>query len=369
MIRLPLVGLKAAIFTLPCWFASSLNAAIYCGLFGPEAGSIDALKACINSANLAGGGTIDLGGATYTLTQADNLLSDGSSNGLPAISSDITIENGTITTTINTPGFVGTPFRIFYVSGPTSFIPTSPSSLSLIKVTLANGVENTCQGGGAIFVSSGALIGVIKDSTFSDNQTVCNLDHKFALGGALYIDYQSSFETIENSTFINNEATTTSTSTQNLGGAIYSDGTGNLIKDSVFSSNIATGGGAIFLDSDGTIWNIVRSQFLLNQGVVPVDGGFGGAGGAILVNSGATISTIDETTFSLNVTTFQGGAIALFSNIGTISNTAFNANSTLAPAASEPLGGAIYLSPGSSIQTMYNDTINQNSAFAGGPFF
>src|SRR5579871_288223 len=108
-------------------------------------GNVAGLTMCINNANALGGGTIDLGGLTYTLTAT-----------LPNISSTITIENGTITKNQTLQ------FRLLHV--------VAPGSLSLISVTLENG-NDTSIGGGAVRCEVGSQLGLIKDSSFINNQS------------------------------------------------------------------------------------------------------------------------------------------------------------------------------------------------------
>src|SRR6266508_3706486 len=122
----------------------------------------------------SGADTITLAsGATYTLTAVDNPWFGP--NGLPAITSDLTIEgNGATITRSGTNSF-----RFFYIAGPGNPLLTA-GTLRLNNLTLSNGLAHGGTGGfggggggaglgGAIF-TQGTL--VINRSTLSGNQAV-----------------------------------------------------------------------------------------------------------------------------------------------------------------------------------------------------
>jgi hypothetical protein len=110
------------------------------------ANSVAELITAINSANSAAGAdTIVLSKQTYTLTAQDNYWYGP--NGLPAITSDITIEgNGA---TIERSSAANTPkFRLFYVAGNSVVSPTlSPGTLTLKNLTLQGGLAKGGDGG------------------------------------------------------------------------------------------------------------------------------------------------------------------------------------------------------------------------------
>ncbi|HET6878959.1 MAG TPA: hypothetical protein VFI31_02320, partial [Pirellulales bacterium] len=138
-------------------------------------GGTGGLVWAINQANQAGGSnTIELAaGSTYNLSAADNNWYGP--NGLPPITSDLTIDgNGA---TIERSAAAGTPdFRLFYVSGGEELVA---GSLDLENITLANGIARGGAGGagggggmgagGAIF-NQGAL--VLSGVTLTNNEAL-----------------------------------------------------------------------------------------------------------------------------------------------------------------------------------------------------
>ena len=108
-----------------------------------SSGVVSDLITAINAANTAGGSnTIDLSG-TYDITAVDNYWYGP--DGLPAITSDLTIEgdptNGAI---IERSAAPLTPnFRIFYVAAAQSGL--TQGTLTLENVTLDNGVAQDLQ--------------------------------------------------------------------------------------------------------------------------------------------------------------------------------------------------------------------------------
>jgi predicted outer membrane repeat protein len=289
-------------------------------------GSADALVQCINNANAMGGATIDLGGLTYALPSSFGTFASDGPNGLPAITSNIHIINGTIS---RDP--LATAFRLIKVNGT--------GTLSLTGVTLENGDDETANGGGAILVRSG-ILGIIEDSQFLNNHT----DND---GGAICLRDSAVLNTIENSSFLGN------TSDSN-GGAIFTslNSAGDAIIGSTFSANQAVFGGALHLF--GNIRLIKTSVISENQA--------SGNGGAMFIQPSSIIEMLDTTTFAFNRAAGAGGAISANGTIDTLSNSTFNNNE-----AQNDDGGAIGVY--GSITTMYNTTFNQNLGRNGGAIF
>ncbi len=243
------------------------------------------------------------------------------------------------------------PFRLLHIS--------NHGSLSLKKVTLTNGNDASGNGGGAIFVAVGGILGTVEDSEFSNNQASDTAGIVF--GGALRVEGE--FFEIKRTLFINNQTVAAGTATQSVGGAIFMGSSGpsvgGTISESIFTANTAnetngtaaTFGGVIFVDQGASINTIIRSSFIANNS--------SNAAGAIYVNPGPGITTIDRCAFSFN-TASAGGAILLFGPIGTISNSTFDNNIA-------GFGGAIVINNGGSpfigsITALYNCTFNGNMA-------
>lgn len=172
-----------------------------------------ALRTAITNANAAGGGTLSLTpGCTYVLTAADN---DG--NGLPIVTTPITISGAASITRSSTANF-----RIFEID--------PPGNLTLAGLTVSNGHSAGpppngngggiwLNGGGALTVTSGTISGNTADND----------------GGGISNDGGS--VTLLNSTLSNNSAA-------GDGGGLSSGGNATLTSSTV-SGNAAgsTGGG------------------------------------------------------------------------------------------------------------------------------
>jgi Divergent InlB B-repeat domain len=161
------------------------SAATFTAACAGSAGDASSLIAALASANsTAGADTVQLGqGCTYTLTAVDNHWYGP--NGLPPITSSITVE-GNGSTIERSSAMATPPFRLFYVAAdpanPNTFdyiVPAGSSSgggqLTLRDLTLsggfAKGGDSDGGGGGGGF--GGAIfnqgIVVIEDATLSDN--------------------------------------------------------------------------------------------------------------------------------------------------------------------------------------------------------
>src|SRR5216683_3241914 len=143
---------------------------------------------------------------TYTLSSVDNVSPNGP-DGLPVITSDITIEgHGAAISRSSAPGTPG--FRIFYVA--------SGASLTLDQVGESNGdspaESNGSPGQGGAVYSLGAL--TITQSTIDSNKAEPGTDGIDGRGGAIY---DAGTLTVTNSTILRNTASGTGGS---VGGGI-----------------------------------------------------------------------------------------------------------------------------------------------------
>ncbi len=195
----------------------------------------------INIANGSGGAdTINLAAdCTYTLTTVNN-DTDGP-NGLPSITSEITINGNGATIERGSTD----PFRIFHVD--------SGGNLTLNNITIASGDAGGNPGGGiynagTLSINNSTLSGntggygggILNSGTLSiSNSTLSGNTGSFGGGicGGGTLD-------ISNSTLSGNTATS-------YGGGIYSGGPVS-INNSTFAANTATNGGGIYR-SGGTV--------------------------------------------------------------------------------------------------------------------
>lgn len=263
-----------ALLVLPGTHASAVALTVPCT--GVNTVDVTALKSAISAANLAGNATVVLGaGCTFTLTAVDNTGAHGP-NGLPAITSTMTIEGNGDTITRDTASGNTPPFRYF---------ETTTGALTISDLILTKGLSGPA--GGAIY-GEGAL--TVIGSTLSDNGTAGD-------GGAIY---DHGLLTVTNSSFLNNDANGGSGGAINSASGVVVVASYSLkISGSTFSANTATGtGGAIRADNPTVI---VNSTLTANTA-------FGGGG--VFTNS-TDISILDST-IANNVATFThaGGGIA-----------------------------------------------------------
>jgi DNA-binding beta-propeller fold protein YncE len=170
--------------------------------FNIAAGDVSGLVTAINMANANGvANTINLSGGAYTLTSVNNTRWEGP-NGLPPITSDLTI-NGYLGTDSATGTMIarsaapGTPsFRIFSVIS---------GKLTVNNLTVSGGLQTGSVGGGALFNGGGTV--TIVATTISGSRA--------SEGGGI-LNYFGTL-TIVNSTISGNE--TTSTNANSNGGA------------------------------------------------------------------------------------------------------------------------------------------------------
>lgn len=202
----------------------------------------------INTANANGEAeSLELSAnCAYTLTTVNNTDSVLGTNGLPVITTDLTLNgNGA---TIERTDTAGTPlFRLFQVN--------SGASLTLFDTTLSKG--SVLGDGGAVY-SSGTL-NLIR-TTVSDNETHCDFsEHVFTSGGGIY---NQGVLTVTASTLAGNRGAGSSCEPggQSAGGGIANSGT-LVVQRSTFVNNTQ------HIASSGTM-GVSNSTFALNPAAI-----------------------------------------------------------------------------------------------------
>jgi hypothetical protein len=304
---------------------------------------VDAITAA-NSDTATGGCAAGNGADTITLQTdvtltASNNYAVNSDNGLPVISSEITIEGAghMISRDAGAPAF-----RLLLVN--------LNGNLTLHQTTLSGG--NSQQSGGAIH-NLGTV--TVNNSTFSGNSA--------SHGGAIFNSYAT--VTVSNSTLSDNTASF-------AGGSIYSTSDSTLtISDSTLSGNSAEGGGAIYnygtvtisdstlsgnsADQGGAIYNKIGGTVSISISTLS-DNTANDNGGAI--NNESTV-TVSNSTLSGNTASTNGGGI---NNNGT----ATVSNSSLSGNSAGGYGGGIY---NSDTVTVSNSTLSGNTGGSGGGIY
>ena len=168
--------------------------------------------------------------------------------------------------------------------GGAIYINKKSGDVSFINSTfIANSA--TAGDGGAIFSDSGSTNIILINSTFKNNYATGGKEKRY--GGAVRCKNKL---TVDNCTFIDNWA-------ENLGGAIYTDLLDS-IKNSVFISNHAKEGGAIYVNNKCTM-SIINTYFSSNKAT-------DGRGGAIYTDSKSASLTINNNVFLGNDASGQG---------------------------------------------------------------
>ncbi|MCP4126718.1 MAG: hypothetical protein GY753_06610, partial [Gammaproteobacteria bacterium] len=233
---------------------------------------VDAIKAA-NTDAISGGCATGYGADTIILNTDVTLNAVYSGdNGLPAISSNITIEGNshTISRIETAPDF-----RIFEID--------AAGALKLDSVTVSGGqLSAVTSKGGGIYIKSGAL-------------------------------------TLANSTLSGNSA-------GSGGGGIYNySGTVTVLSDSTLSENSSGYGGGI-MNKEGTV-TVLNSTLTENSTEEVGSGGFGGGGG---IHNIAGMVTVSESTLSKNSSKYYGGGIRNAGGTVTVSNSMLSENSAKA---------------------------------------
>lgn len=258
-------------------------------------------KATIKNATsiVATNGTVHIASGTYrenqiNLTKSMKIIGENKNN---------TFVNGTNS---------GPVFNIFAgISVNIENLTITNGNATLYQnITIPGAYTRLIYNGGAI--NNWGML-TIKNSAFKNNGELGGDDDLYyqihTYGGAIY-NYFGGTLSIDNCVFINN--------TSFYGGAIVNNGT-STIKNSVFTSNSAYGGGgAVYNPGTLTISNsLFFNNALTSQG-----------GGGAILNEGVVV--IDSSTFSGN-TGFRGGAIENTNYLApsnlTVTNSNFTSNS------------------------------------------
>jgi len=228
--------------------------------FACAVGDVACLINAINQANANGeANTITLEAGTYTLTAVDN-TTDGD-NGLPSVTSTLTIRGAGAETTIIARGSGVPAFRLVHIA--------AAGMVTLDRLTL--------QGG--LFPGIGSAGGILNRGTLTLHQSIVahnNVDE--GIGG---IDNRGTL-TLQQSTVAHNTAALGGT-----GGILNDLGGTLLLTESAVVDNHANGYGGIF--NDGVLF-LTNSTVANNSGSGPegTTGGIRNGGTALLTNATMT---------------------------------------------------------------------------------
>ncbi|MCL4876277.1 MAG: DUF11 domain-containing protein [Anaerolineae bacterium] len=306
--------------------------------------------------------------ANVTLIAVNNTTNGA--NGLPSITSNITIRGNGFTIARSTAG--GTPnFRLFHIA--------AGGNLTLERVIVDNGISSNAQGGAIYNLGTLNLDSSIVDDSLAAAPNTGGNDT--AQGGAIY-----------NSGILNITSTTISDSNVTVGaaggvdspqgGGLYNAASGTVVMtNALFINNNASSSGSAGADNadGGGIYNagsltIINSAF--NDNDADADSGDAGdvARGGAIYNTGTL--TVTGTTFDGSDLDVDGGGnndqalgVAVYnSGTATFTNVSFangDANADGTGTGDQALGGAIYNITGT--VTLVNATFSNNDVNADTP--
>jgi hypothetical protein len=255
--------------------------------FHCPAGDVACLIAAITTANASGSNTnqIRLEAGVYPLTDVNN-DTDGP-NGLPSITSPLTIRGAGADTTILERAGEAPRFRLVHVA--------VTGALTLTGLTIRGGTGNftPTAGGGGLFNQGGTV--TLQNVTFADNVA--------ARGGGL--SNNGGTVTIDQTLFTENSSDFT-------GGGLFNQGGTVTLQNVTFADNDSGLWGGGLYNAGGTV-TIDQSLFTRN--------GVSLQGGGLYVNGGTL--TITRSTVADNGAQACGGLIMVEDSTGTITDSTF----------------------------------------------
>jgi len=259
-------------------------------------GDVPCLIAAINSANAtAAADTIILDAGTYNLTAVNNVGTSGDANGLPVITSPITIQGAGATATVLQQDPALEKFRIFQID--------PAGTLRVVSLAVQNGTSGSQAGGGG-FLNFGAL--AIIDSVVSHNRTEIQAGGGISSTGTLTLvgsRVEGNFGEGGSAGGINNAGgtmtvseTTISGNEADFGGGIVNSGIA-LITNSTIAGNAGdhSGGG---IDNGGTL--TISNSTIASNDAFDQGGGINNGGSVHLDNCTITDNTADGPGVGIN---------------------------------------------------------------------
>ena len=286
----------------------------------------------------AGADTISLpAGGTFTFTAS--YVYDYGDNGLPTITTEMTIEGNGSTLDL---GGAAVGIRLARVD--------ATGNLTVADTTISGGYMFDATYGGGVFRVDGGVL-TIDGSTLEDNSTN-------SFGGAIFALNDATVTVTNDSTVSGNFAY--------RGGGIYSRDSGTTIEESSISGNYArrSGGG---VQADGGSLSITAGTINDNgwePGQIGVAGDTEYGGGVLADGASLTIAT---TTIDSNYSAYGGGGVRVQSATGvTISQSAITNNTADGRGGGVQWGMYTDSGPAPVTGSITNTTISGNVAEAGG---
>jgi hypothetical protein len=290
------------------------------------------LIAAINAANANGeDNTIRLAAGTYTLTSVNN-TTDGA-NGLPSITSTLTIIGVGAETTIIARAASAPPFRLVHVAAAGHLVL---EGLTLQGGSLSGLDSGGSGAGGGLYNAGGTL--TLTHSTITDNFA------RRGYGGGGLVNVGGTV-TLTQTTIARNATS------QAVGGGLYNVGGTVILTNSTIADNSpgSTGSGGGLYNAKGTII-LAHSTITRNLG--------GGEGGGLYNREG--IVTLTHSTIAGNRISGSGGGGGLYNHEGEVTLT----QTTISDNSCGGEGGGL-VNVGGTV-TLTQTTIARNSGIDGG---
>jgi hypothetical protein len=316
-------------------------------------GGASGLVAAIKAANAHGGGTIGLAAAcTYTLSTRDNGTDGG--NGLPVITSPITLSGHSTTTIARNTAPTTAAFRIFDVA--------TSGRLTLNTLTVTGGKAGPIPGfdnavGGAILAKAGTvqLLSVrVSGNTARDE------------GGGI-LGAAGATVSLVNSQVSNNTAPSRGFAEEDIfggGGIAVDNSTLNLTSSRVIQNSADDAGGGILTNGCAPIGATTppcKSGSIIIRSSL-VDNNLGGDGGGILNGFRGPANLVISSTQVTHNRALDGGGIEHDSGQATLTSSLVSGNTLMDPSG-VAVGGGIY---NLATLTLINTPVVNNTAAATG---
>ncbi|AWI30040.1 right-handed parallel beta-helix repeat-containing protein [Streptomyces tirandamycinicus] len=354
---------------------------------------VEALKDAIDAANAAGGGTIRLPSkCTYTLTAVDNTGPSGDPNGLPLITTPITLKGGK--RTVIERSAAAPQFRIFEITGPAGALTLDGtgrgkgrgdgwSAASVLGNPVLSGIDRDrdrdrdrddrdCRSGSGLTVRGGSstddggAVFVDDNRSLTLKCTTLTGNHADDDGGAVYAEDDSTVTATsshvdgntaadEGGGIFTDEAAlslTHSSADRNAagdGGGIFTALGSLSLTDSTVNKNTASDGGGGGVLSVETPATYIRSQVNRNTG--------GALGGGIVIITSGDLTTFSRSEISGNTAGEVGGGLFIIGGNTTMESTGVSKNTVTGSSA---LGGGIFLLDGT--LTLRDSRVTGNTA-------
>ena len=288
------------------------------------------LRAAVQAATAAGGGTIDLqSDQTYVLTAALGTLNFGTNPG-----ESYTVNGNGSTVSAQQPASCSTTcFGVLSLDAPT----VGGQSYTIDDLTVSGGEVDSVGGAGVLAGGTGDTY-TFSDDTFSDNAIIAPVVGGEADGAGLSIGAASTVS-VTGCTFTGNTSAAGANGGGLFLGALDGDAMTATVTGSTFTDNTVAdptgGGGGLYASAEATAstFTVTGDTFTGNQATG--GGGVADGGGAVLVDGSGTLDAYSDNFLANSVTgSGSGGGVNVVSGQANLAGDRFSANTATAASGS-----------------------------------